>query len=327
RRSGPPRRCRVPQAVFEIADQARRPQPLRPQRADRDRQLRRCDARARGYPAVRRSLRTRAWRCRVGAGPPVGSRTAGDVSRAAPRPGGGAAGRGGVDGSAATGRLMTTLVCIGLGYCALHYLSEFGARFDRVVGTTRSAQRAAMLGQERLAGRVPEMLLFDGSPPLRELRVAISDVDALLVSAAPTEGRDPVLALLGHEIALAPRLKSVVYLSRLGVYGDSGGAWIDETTQAIPARACRGRKRIDAELEWQALGARRKVPVAILRLGGIYGPGRNAMVRLLRGTVHRLSKPRHVSNPVHVSAIPPAIHAAVAPGPGGIFTLWHHYPA
>src|SRR5262249_56181304 len=114
--------------------------------------------------------------------------------------------------------------------------------------------------------------LFDGWPPLRDLKAAISDSDALLVSAAPTEGRDPVLALLGHEIALAPRLSSVVYLSTLGVYGDSGGTWIDETVQAIPARARRGRRRIDAELEWQALGARRKVPVAILRLRRLYGP-------------------------------------------------------
>jgi nucleoside-diphosphate-sugar epimerase len=232
-----------------------------------------------------------------------------------------------MDGSAATDRLMTTLVCIGLGYCALHYLSEFGARFDRVVGTTRSAQRAAMLGQERLAGRVPEMLLFDGSRPLSELKVAISDADALLVSAAPTEGRDPVLALLGHEIALAPRLKSVVYLSTLGVYGNSGGAWIDETTQAIPARARRGRTRIDAELEWQALGARRKVPVAILRLGGIYGPGRNAMVRLLRGTVHRIGKPGHVSNRVHVYDIAQAIDAAFARGAEGIFNVVDDEPA
>jgi nucleoside-diphosphate-sugar epimerase len=232
-----------------------------------------------------------------------------------------------MDGGAAGGRLMTTLVCIGLGYCARHYLREFGERFERVVGTTRSAGRTAMLGQEHLAGRAPEMLLFGGAPPPRDLKAAISDADALLVSAAPAEGRDPVLALLGHEIARAPRLKSVVYLSTLGVYGDSGGAWIDETTQTIPARARRGRTRIDAELEWQALGARRNLPVAILRLGGIYGPGRNAMVRLLRGTVHRIGKSGHVSNRVHVYDIAQAIDAAFARGAEGIFNVVDDEPA
>ena len=226
-----------------------------------------------------------------------------------------------MDGSAAGGRLMTTLVCIGLGYCARQYLREFGARFERIVGTTRSAEQAAMLGQERLAGRAPEMLLFGGALAPRELKRAISDADALLVSAAPAEGRDPVLAALGDEIALAPRLKCVVYLSTLGVYGDSGGAWIDETVRTLPAFARRGRPRIDAELEWQALGARRNLPVAILRLGGIYGPGRNAMVRLLRGNLHRIDKPGHVSNRVHVYDIAQAIDAAFARSAEGIFNV------
>src|SRR5262249_5769378 len=74
--------------------------------------------------------------------------------------------------------------------------------------------------------------------------------DALLISAAPADGRDPVLAIFEDEIARAPRLKSAVYLSSLGVYGDSGGAWIDESAQIIPALARRGRTRIDAELNW-----------------------------------------------------------------------------
>ena len=51
-----------------------------------------------------------------------------------------------MDGGARGGRgLMATLVCLGLGYCARHYVSEFGKRFDRVVGTARSTQRAAAL--------------------------------------------------------------------------------------------------------------------------------------------------------------------------------------
>jgi nucleoside-diphosphate-sugar epimerase len=232
-----------------------------------------------------------------------------------------------MDGSAAGRRLMTTLVCIGLGYCARYYLGEFGARFERVLGTTRSAEQAAVLGQERLGGRAPEMVLFEGSLPPRGLKAAISEADALLISAAPKEGRDPVLALLGGEIALAPRLKSVVYLSTLGVYGDSGGAWIDETAPTIPAFARRGRMRIDAELEWQALGARRNLPIAILRLGGIYGPRRNAMVRLLQGTAHRIDKPGHVSNRVHVYDIAQAIDAAFGRGAEGIFNVVDDEPA
>jgi nucleoside-diphosphate-sugar epimerase len=222
---------------------------------------------------------------------------------------------------------MSTLVCLGLGYCTQHYVSEFGSRFDRVVGTTRNADRAALLGRERLGGNPVEMLVFDGASPSNELKAAISAADALLVSAAPAEGRDPVLALLKEEILRAPRLKSVVYLSSLGVYGDSGGAWIDESAPTIPALARRGGTRIEAELDWQALGARRNLPVAILRLGGIYGPGRNGMVRLLRGTVHRIAKPGHVSNRIHVYDIAQAIDAAFARSAVGVFNVVDDEPA
>ena len=171
------------------------------------------------------------------------------------------------------------------------------------------------------------MLVFDGTAPSRELAGAISQADALLISAAPADGRDPVLAVFEDEIARARRLKSAVYLSSLGVYGDSGGAWIDESAETIPALARRGRTRIDAELNWRSLGARRSLPVAILRLGGIYGPGQNAMVRLLRGTVHRIAKPGHVSNRVHVYDIAQAIDAAFARRADGVFNIVDDEPA
>jgi nucleoside-diphosphate-sugar epimerase len=220
---------------------------------------------------------------------------------------------------------MPTLLCIGLGYCARHYVAEFGARFDRIVATTRRDERAAALERECPGGRSVEMLLFDGAS--RQLSAAIAQTDALLISAAPADGRDPVLAAFEDEIARATRLRSVVYLSTLGVYGDSGGAWTDETAPVIPAHARRGHARIDAEVAWQALGARRGVPVAILRLGGIYGPGQNGMVRLLRGTVHRIAKPGHVSNRVHVYDIAQAIDAAFELQADGVFNIVDDEPA
>src|SRR5262249_19951627 len=230
-------------------------------------------------------------------------------------------------GARGDGGLMATLVCLGLGYCARYYVSEFGKRFDRVVGTTRNAQRAAALGRDRLGGRPAEMLGFDGTSPSRGAAAPISQADALLISAAPAEGRDPVLAVLEDEIARAPRLGAVVYLSSLGVYGDSGGAWIDERAEISPALARRGRTRIDAGPNWRPLGARRNLPGAILRLRRALGPGQNAMVRLLRGTVHRIAKPGHVSNRVHVYDIAQAIDAALARRVDGVFNVVDDEPA
>src|ERR671936_3335 len=137
-------------------------------------------------------------------------------------------------GARADGGLMITLVCLGLGYCARHYVSEFGLRFDRVVGTARSAERAAALAREPLGGRHVEMLPFDGTSSSRELQAAILAADALLVSAAPADGRDPVLAALERELAQPPRINSVVFLPTLGVCGDRAGVFTDDPAPAVP---------------------------------------------------------------------------------------------
>jgi nucleoside-diphosphate-sugar epimerase len=216
---------------------------------------------------------------------------------------------------------MGALVCLGLGYCAQHYVAEVGQRFERIVGTTRSADDVAALAARRFGGRAVEMHIFDGKTASPEVRAAIAAAEALLISAPPADGIDPVLALLADDILHAPALRSIVFLSTLGVYANSNGAWIDETTEVVPHLARRGSARREAEMAWQALGARRKVPVAILRLGGIYGPGQNAMIRLQRGDAHRVAKPGHVSNRVHVDDVVQAIDAAFAHRADGIFNV------
>ena len=204
---------------------------------------------------------------------------------------------------------MPTLVCLGLGYCARHYVTEFG-RFDRIIGTTRSTDEMAALAQRRFGGHAVEMQLFDGKTASPAVRNTVTDAEALLISAAPADGVDPVLAVLEEDILRAPALRMIVFLSTLGVYANSNGAWIDESAEVIPDLARRGSARRKAEMAWQALGARRNLPVAILRLGGIYGPGQNAMIRLQRGAAHRIAKPGHVSNRVHVFDVAQAIDAA-----------------
>src|SRR5262245_49925394 len=123
---------------------------------------------------------------------------------------------------------MPTLVCLGLGYCAQHYVAEFGQRFDRIVGTTRSTDHVAALATRRFGGRAVEMHIFDGKMASADVRAAIAAAEALLISAPPADGVDPVLAVLADDILRADALRSIVFLSTLGVYPNSDGAWIDE---------------------------------------------------------------------------------------------------
>jgi hypothetical protein len=213
---------------------------------------------------------------------------------------------------------MSTLVCFGLGYSAEHFVGMFGDGFEHIVGTVRSAERAAVLSAH-LAGRL-KALIFDGKVVTPELLGAIGRADAALVSIPPDENGDPVLRVFGDDFAHARQLRSIVYLSTVGVYGDCGGEWVDEDMPAKPSSP-RSRERLDAEQAWQKLGARRGIAVAILRLAGIYGPGQNALEQIARGKARRIVKPGQIFNRIHVGDIAQAIDAAFTRAASGIFNL------
>jgi nucleoside-diphosphate-sugar epimerase len=221
---------------------------------------------------------------------------------------------------------MSTLTCLGLGYSAQHYVAASGARFTRTIGTTRTVEHTAALTARDFGGRKAEMLVFDGAPVTPAVTEAVRASDALLVSAAPDEQGDPVLATLGDALAAAPRLAAVVLLSTVGVYGDHGGGWVDEATAPDPTRE-RARERIAAETAWQAFGRKRRIAVAVLRLSGIYGPHRNALVNVRREQARNIVKPGQVFNRIHVDDIAQAIEAAFAQRADGVFNVTDDEPS
>lgn len=219
---------------------------------------------------------------------------------------------------------MATLVCFGFGYCAEHFVTEFGSKFECVIGTVRRAERAGILNAYR-AGAV-RAVVFDGVQTTAELNGAIAAADYALISIPPDAGGDPVLAACGRALAERRNLRAVVYLSTVGVYGDHGGGWVDEQTPPAP-RSERSRWRVAAEQAWQQFGAQQGVPVAALRLAGIYGPGQNALLALARGKARRIVKPGQVFNRIHVGDIAQAIEAAFARRASGVFNVADDEPS
>ena len=116
-------------------------------------------------------------------------------------------------------------------------------------------------------------------------------------------GVDPVLSR--HGAALGD--KWLGYLSSTGVYGDTGGAWVDESA---PVGTGRRTARAAADSRWLALGAR------VLRLPGIYGPGRSALERVRAGAAQRIDLPGQVFSRVHVDDIASGVIAALNAPPG-----------
>lgn len=76
--------------------------------------------------------------------------------------------------------------------------------------------------------------------------------------------------------------EKMVLISTSAVYGDSGGAWVDESAALNPG-SDRGKRRADAERQWQQWAEQHDVAWVILRVPGIYGPGRLPIERLKKG--------------------------------------------
>jgi nucleoside-diphosphate-sugar epimerase len=218
---------------------------------------------------------------------------------------------------------MSVLFCFGLGYTAAAYIAQHGAQFDRVAGTVRTPDKAARLNAEEVDGRTVEAIPFDDR---QAVAAALETASLVIVSVPPGTDGDLVLARYADGIRRALQVAEIVYLSTIGVYGDHAGAWVDETTPCRPVSP-RSRERLQAEREWQALGEVARKPVAILRLPGIYGPGRNALVNLMRGEARRIVKPGQVFNRIHVDDIARAIEAAYVRRANGIFNICDDEPA
>ena len=148
---------------------------------------------------------------------------------------------------------------------------------------------------------------------------ALDNATHILSSVPPMgEGGDPVLQKYGAAIA-ASAVSWTGYLSSTGVYGDTGGAWVDESA---PVGEGRRTARAQADLAWQAL----RNDVRVFRLPGIYGPGRSALERVTNGKAHRIDMPGQIFSRVHVDDIVEAVRASFD-GPAGVYNIADDAPA
>lgn len=189
---------------------------------------------------------------------------------------------------------MKRFFIFGLGYSALRIAARLNAEGWEVVSTGEDGT-----------------LSFDDEG---NVLVALADASHVLSSVPPGgEGGDPVLERYGETLPG----KWLGYLSSTGVYGDTGGAWVDESA-SVGAGQRVARAKCDAQ--WLKLGAR------VFRLPGIYGPGRCALDRVREDKAHRIDLPSQVFSRVHVDDIASGVIAALD-APGGTYNLADDFPA
>lgn len=211
------------------------------------------------------------------------------------------------------------VLLLGAGYSARRFgkiASEYGAE---VWGTTRSSEKAAQLPAW---GIQPITLPADNNLLAQRLREATH----LLVSVPPHEDGGDSPAEFDLPQLVGNKLQWIGYLSTVGIYGDHGGGWVDEGTACRPVSR-RSLARLEHEQEWAETARRIGVPLAIMRLSSIYGPGRNAFVNLENGSARRLIKKDQVFNRIHVDDIANAAMHLARDDVGGIFNVTDDEPA
>jgi nucleoside-diphosphate-sugar epimerase len=197
--------------------------------------------------------------------------------------------------------MIRHLLIFGLGYTSSRLADALRLQGWQVTGTKRMSGGDAIAFDDRAA-----------------VLTALDSATHIVSSVPPVaEGGDPVLATYGEDIAASPATW-IGYLSSTGVYGDCGGAWVDESASIGEGRRT---ARAEADLAWQQIRDTR-----IFRLPGIYGPGRSAFDRVRDGMAHRIDMPDQIFSRVHVDDIISAIMASFEAG-AGVYNIADNQPA
>ncbi len=216
------------------------------------------------------------------------------------------------------------LFFFGMGYSSIATARAVHETIDRdalIAGTTRSEENI-----ERLADSPYRLHVFDGTAQGATLGQDLRQATHLVLSIPPNDAGDPALNLHRADLDAAANLQWICYYSTVGVYGDFGGEWIDETATTRPINR-RSKQRVEIEQHWRDYAASRGIPLMVLRLAGIYGPGRSSFDKLREGTARRIIKANQVFNRIHVEDIGRVTALAAAANLSGTFNLSDDEPA
>ena len=182
------------------------------------------------------------------------------------------------------------LLILGCGDVGMRLLPLVRTRF-RVFAVTSDPARCAEL---RVAGARPIVADLDQPHSLRRLAGLARHV----VHLAPPQSEGTLDRRTRSLTAILPEGTRMVYVSTSGVYGDCGGALIDETRTVAPHNG-RAQRRVDAERVLRAWALHARASVAILRVPGIYAPERLPLKRLEQGTPALLAADDVYTNHIH----------------------------
>jgi nucleoside-diphosphate-sugar epimerase len=205
---------------------------------------------------------------------------------------------------------MKKLLIVGCGDIALRALPQLVRNFQ-VFGLVRAAGQA-----ERIAALGASALLGDLDLPASLQPLALG-ADLVLHLAPPDDSGEGDQRSANLIAALSPRPpERLVYISTSGVYGDCGGAWVDEDRPLAP-QTVRALRRVDAERSLLAWGKQSGVAVAVLRVPGIYAAERLPLAQLKRASPVLRAEDDVYTNHIHADDLAAVCLAALERGAAG----------
>ena len=182
--------------------------------------------------------------------------------------------------------LKSKILIFGGGFSGQHI-----AKLGRKLG-------AEVLCSRRSKTKAKADFVFDSSTSQLPPKHIFNEVTHIISCIPPGKnGKDPVLEHLLEDLKKTS-LKWIGYISTTGVYGDTQGKWVDESHCPKPEQS-RSKRRFECENEWKRSG----LPVQILRLPGIYGPGRSAIDSIINNKYRLIDKPGQIFSRIHIDDI------------------------
>ncbi len=204
--------------------------------------------------------------------------------------------------------------CGDVGVRVARLVRESGGKVAGLVRNNESAERLRTFGIEPLTGNLDDAASLTDLPTAGKL---------IFYFAAPPGGGpfDSRMRNFCKSVESSRLPAKIVYISTSGVYGDCGGEWVTEETPINP-QTSRAQRRADAEATLHEWGQEHDVPVVILRVTGIYGPGRLPLARIHQGHPVLCEEESPPTNRIHADDLAAVcVRAAEKAIAGDIFNI------
>ena len=211
------------------------------------------------------------------------------------------------------------ILIFGYGYCAKALIKKFENKKSKILVVSRNSQNIDKLNSQGI-----KSCYWSKEDDVKDF---ISNSNTILITAPPNNFVDPVASKFSKYFSQTENKKRLIYLSSTSVYGDHKGAWVNENSKLKP-KSQLGKWRLNVETEWLSFAKSNSLSISVLRLSGIYGPGRSAFDRINNKFLKIVKSPNILFSRIHIDDIASIIKKFIKNQKlKGIYNLSDNMPA